>query len=109
MHDNKMDEEYVYFESTPGISKEKEQVFGLRTSKYKFSKSRDSKSETKSLYDLEVDPLEEKNIASKFPEIVEKMETDLEEMYNIKPNEEKSISKEELKKIEDELKKMGYI
>jgi arylsulfatase A-like enzyme len=109
MHDKKMKEEFAYFESTPGVSKEKEQVYGLRTSKYKFSKSKDSKYETVSLYDLEVDPLEEQNIATKFPEVVNNMKKILEKMNNEKQGERETISGEELKKIEDELKKMGYI
>ena len=109
MQGKQIDEEYAYFESTPGISKEKEQIFGLRTSKYKFSKSQNPKSQIKSLYDLEIDPLEENNIVEEFPEIIKKMEKKLEEMISEKSGDEKPISKDELKKIEDELKKMGYI
>ena len=63
----------------------------------------------KSLYDLEIDPLEENNIVEEFPEIIKKMEKKLEEMISEKSGDEKPISKDELKKIEDELKKMGYI
>jgi arylsulfatase A-like enzyme len=110
MHDKQMNEEYAYFESVPGISKEKEQIFGIRTRKYKFSKSKNSKSQIKSLYNLQSDPLEEENIAAKFLDIVKKMEAELEKIYSNKIDDnEKPISKDELKKIENELKKMGYI
>ena len=62
------------------------------------------------LYDLAEDPSEQHNIADVNIEIVENMETKLQNFLK-NDNDEKvdEITNEERKKIEDELKKLGYI
>jgi transcriptional regulator of NAD metabolism len=62
------------------------------------------------LYDLAEDPSELHNIADVNIEIVENMETKLQNFLK-NDNDEKvdEITNEERKKIEDELKKLGYI
>ena len=49
-------------------------TIGVRTSKYKYFRKIDSKNENISLFDLEKDPLEEKNIADLNKDIVSTME-----------------------------------
>ena len=62
------------------------------------------------LYDLMEDPLELHNIADVKIEIVENMEAKLQNFLK-NDNDEKvdEITTEDRKKIEDELKKLGYI
>ena len=62
------------------------------------------------LYDLTEDPLELHNIADVNIEIVENMETKLQNLLK-NDNDQKvdEITTEDRKKIEDELKKLGYI
>lgn len=85
-------------------------VIGIRTSKYKYWRSRNDPSKDVTLYDLKNDPLEKINIASKNPSIVKDMEKILKELKkNSFQIEEKKFSDKETKEIEEELKKLGYI
>ena len=68
------------------------------------------------LYNLEADPFENNNIANDNPQIVQEMEDILSNFtsYNTKESieqtsEEDEIDDEELKEIQEELKKHGYI
>ena len=108
-------EDYAYLESatfpiTKEFQKSVKPVMGLRTSKYKyFRKIKESKQVF--LYDLENDPLEEKNIALKYPKIVKNMENDLKNIRDrsIQVKTGNKMNQEEIKKVENELKKLGYI
>jgi len=85
-------------------------VIGIRTSKYKYWRSRDDSSKDVTLFDLKNDPLEENNIASENPSLVKQMEKILEEMKKDSIEiKQKKFSKDEEKIIEDELKKLGYL
>ena len=85
-------------------------VIGLRSLHYKYFRSRSNPNNMIHLYDLTEDPLELHNIADVNIEIVENMETKLQNFLK-NDNDEKmdEITNEERKKIEDELKKLGYI
>ena len=100
----------AYIESPPTISGSLKKVIGVRTSKYKYWRSRNNPSKDVTLYDLINDPLEEKNIALENNLVVKQME-DL--IQNLKKDSieitPKQFSKDEEKIIEDELKKLGYI
>ena len=63
------------------------------------------------LYDLENDLLEEKNIAKDYDNIVGEMEDILKKIKNrnLKQNVDVHIDDDEIKKIEEELKKLGYV
>jgi hypothetical protein len=63
------------------------------------------------LFDLEQDPLEKTNIAATNLKIVAKLEYQLCELRNtLKQRFDKGImSDEETKKVEEELKKLGYV
>ena len=97
--------------SSPLIEVKSNDVIGLRTSKYKYFRDKDKPKNRVHLFNLQNDPLEEKNIAKENPQIVEEMEN----IVIQKQTESKSKSsnseygEDELKNIEKELKKMGYI
>ena len=82
---------------------------GIRTSHYKYFRQARSKSEKINLYDLHQDPSENNNIANENPEIILEMEEVLREMTqdSIIENMD-SMNDEQLKKIQDELRLLGY-
>jgi len=85
-------------------------LIGIRTSQYKYLRSRDQKTQNVILYDLKNDPNETKNIAPLNPQIVEQMEIILQKIReNSRIDDLVIISDEHSKEIEDELKKLGYI
>ena len=98
---------YIKNSKTPKVNGN---IIGIRTSKYKYWRSRNNSSKDVTLYDLINDPLEDKNIALENNLVVKQMEDLLQNLkkdsIEIKP---KQFSKDEEKIIEDELKKLGYI
>jgi arylsulfatase A-like enzyme len=103
-------EESAYIESGSAFGKKLGKVIGIRTSNYKYLRSRKDSTKNVTLYDLKNDPNETKNIASLNPQIVKEMEkilqkiTDSSTMHDLP-----SITKDESKKIESELRKLGYL
>ena len=103
-------EEPAYIESGSASAKKLGKVIGIRTSNYKYLRSRRDVTKDVTLYDLKNDPDETKNIASLNPQIIEEMEGILQKIttdsavYDLP-----SITKDESKKIEAELRKLGYI
>ena len=85
-------------------------VIGVRTSKYKYFRDKDDSKNRIHLFDLENDPFEDENISDKNPELVDKMETILQNIIN-NPTSKFDIDydDDETKKIEEELKKLGYM
>ena len=62
------------------------------------------------LYDLKNDSFEDKNIANSNLEIVDEMENTLQKIINDTTSKfDVEINEEETKKIEEELKKLGYM
>jgi len=103
-------EEPAYVEAGSSNSKILGKVIGIRTSEYKYLRSRTEKTKNIILYDLKNDPNETKNIASLNPQIVEQMEITLQKIRENSHNDDSvTISDEHSKEIEDELKKLGYI
>jgi len=105
----KLEEEPTYIESMPHIENNQEKIIGIRTSQYKYLRNKSDSTKEIKLYDLKNDPLEEKNIADGFPEIVKTMENNLNQIRNKKSEVTSTISDEETKKIEAELRKLGYL
>lgn len=106
----KIEERPVYIESDIDSSS-KINVIGIRTSKYKYFRNGDSTSTNQHLYDLQNDILEENNIAEKNPNLVKEMETILHKIKDgsFSQSETKQTDEEKQKKIQEELKKLGYI
>ena len=61
------------------------------------------------MYDIELDKFENNNVIQTLPEIAEKLETKIEDIKTSSHEESENISDEETKKIEDELKRLGYM
>ena len=85
---------------------------GVRTSQHKYFRDRDESTKNVHLYDLIKDPLEERNLADKLPDVIEKMENILNEIQNKKPfgyEKVNELNDDEMQNIEKELRKLGYI
>ena len=109
----KMNEIPALVESIPmSLSAYTMNYVGIRTSEYKYFRDRNETTKNIHLYDLVKDPLEEKNLADKLPDVVQKMENTLSEMQSQKSFDyEKSneLNDDETKIIEKELRKLGCI
>lgn len=101
----------IYLESTAKMKKSQGDVIGIRTSNFKYFRNAYNKNAHVHLYDLKNDPFEENNIAKLNPEIIETMEQTLTKFLKESINEEdkEELSEQEIKKIENELKKLGYM
>ena len=84
-------------------------IIGIRTSEYKYLRSRDDPKKNVRLFDLKNDPLEEKNIAEENIDIVKKMEDVLSQFTMYSSGDGKILSDEEIKKAKETLLRLGYI
>ena len=85
---------------------------GIRTSEFKYFRDKDEPTKNIHLYDLVKDPLEERNLMDKLPDVVQKMENMLNDIQDQKFSDyEKSneLDDAETQRIEKELRKLGYI
>jgi len=106
----KMEELPIFLETSQLIQKKANVVIGIRTSRYKYFRDSEDSSKRVHLFDLKIDSFENNNIAKKFPEIVSKMEYILEtQFFKNKNKSKKEPNQNDTKKIEDELKKWGYM
>lgn len=103
----------IYMESTTihTIAEEPIAVVGVRTEEFKYFRSLQNPSENVHLYDLKNDPLENENLVNKMPDKMKEME---ELLIKIRENKQESpqfekIDDNEVDKVEDELKKLGYM
>jgi len=108
---NEIPELNAYVENSPNPTSNNElgSFIGLRTSKFKFIRSRDKSEKTTLLYDLKNDPDEKINIAHENPDIVQQMEHLLIKHSKNGINSSTEYDDDEISKIKEELKKMGYI
>lgn len=105
-----LEEKPAYFVSAPVMFKESEQIVGVRTSEYKYFRGVNKTKNTIHLFDLRNDPYEENNIIDKKPEIAQRMESILTEIRNDAISlEELEMNEDDTRKIERELKKLGYV
>lgn len=105
-----IEEKPVYIESDIDSSS-KNNVIGIRTSKYKYFRNGNISTANTYLYDLQIDALEENNIAKENPDTVQEMENILQKIKNksFLQSNQNQIDEDKMKKIEEELKKLGYI
>ena len=83
---------------------------GIRTSNYKYLRSRKDSTKNVTLYDVKNDPNETENIASLNPQIIKEMEKTLQKITSdYTQNNSAPTTKDESKKIESELRKLGYL
>jgi arylsulfatase A-like enzyme len=99
----------LYIESPPSIEQSTQHVTGIRTSQFKYFCDTKNPKENITLFDLKKDPNEENNIAQSNPQIIETLENMLRELLNDSQFDFSQNSDVETKKIENELRKMGYI
>ena len=91
------------------MEKEFGYLVGIRTSKYKYNRSIDNPKQNVFLYDLQKDPKEERNISNEQPKLVDEYENLLSNHLSQTQNEEEEIGEDEMKVIENELKRLGYL
>ena len=109
-NDEKLSELPAYIENGSRKINELGSLIGLRTSEYKFLCSRTNPSESQFLFNLNIDPNEEKNIAKENPSICKKMLQIILDMRQDFPKIPQSNLKfEDEKSVEEELKKLGYL
>ena len=110
LNEQSLTEEPAYIESGSVSTKKLGKVIGIRTTNYKYLRSRNDLTKNVTLYDLKNDPDETTNIAHSNEHIVNEMERTLEKIRSgdimDSPKEMTSIENE---KIEKELRKLGYI
>ncbi|MEM3062427.1 MAG: sulfatase-like hydrolase/transferase [Nitrososphaerota archaeon] len=100
----------AYIETGSRDPKKFGNIIGIRTPNYKYLRSRYNPKEHVSLFDLQTDPHEKNNIAQIQKEIVQKMESMLENIRkNLTQQKPKEVGDDESKKIEEELRKLGYL
>ena len=107
--DQILDEKPIFIQSMPHIAKDQKNYVGIRTSKFKYIKE-SGNNQNVELFNLVDDPLEEFDISKDNSEIVFKMENILQGYLSQKiNNNSENLDSDERKKIEDELKKLGYV
>lgn len=110
MNDKNLDELPAYIETGTRNPKKEGTLIGIRTSKHKYLKNRETNDYNPILYDLLNDPNEEHNIADQNPLLCKKMEDLLKTLQaNSISIKKPKFSNEEEKTIEEELKKLGYL
>jgi len=110
----KNDERIVMIEGTgdDGTQEKHSNTIGLRTKQYKYFRDRFSNNRNVHLYDLNNDPFELSNISEQNPDIIENLEKKFSQINptgNFEFKKTQEVSEEENKKLEDELRKLGYI
>jgi arylsulfatase A-like enzyme len=106
MQDKFLEEKPAYIQNPPSIKKNSKKIIGIRTSNYKMIKQADS-DEILELYNIIDDPLEEKNIVKDYPEIVLLLDKKLSKIRNLVVSSNDSNQRD--KKIENVLKRLGYV
>ena len=100
----------IYIESGDTSDQKKGFLIGIRTSNYKYLRSRNNSSKNVSLYNILIDPFEKENISDKNAELISELENTLSEfILQNSQNNESNISSNDETEIANELKKLGYI
>ena len=95
-----------YMHTIPHEQLSDDDMVGIRTSKYKYFRHARDPSQNVHLYELSIDPLENKNILNS--EKITEMENILSTFSNFESDIQEKDDEEEAK-IREELKKLGYI
>ena len=105
----KLEELPACIETVPSLKKKLGNIIGIRTSKYKYYRSRFNPHKDLILFDLENDPLEKINIVNLKLDTTEKMEELLNKYRKRTQNKKSDVIDEDSNKIREELKKLGYV
>ena len=100
----------AYIESVPTMNKELGDTIGIRTSEYKYCRSRANSNQNVYLHNLILDPNELTNLAENEPKLVNKFEKILKEIKNtsIKLGITEKMEKEKIEKAKKILRELGY-
>ena len=107
---NPIKENPIFIESGDTQERKTGYLIGVRTTDYKYLRSRKNVNKDVSLFDIRIDPLEKNNIASQNPDLIQKLEKILSQFItNNKNNDNSTLSDSDDEQISKELKKLGYI
>lgn len=106
-----MDEEPTYLHTMPYQQISSSDLIGIRNNNYKYFRSAHNKVDNVNLYDLIHDPYENNNIAHTSTHLVEQFEQILTQIQknSLSDYKDEEISEQEMKRIEKELKRLGYM
>jgi arylsulfatase A-like enzyme len=105
-----IEENPIFIESGDTQERKTGYLIGVRTTNYKYLRSRKNINNNVSLFDIQNDPMEKNNVANENPAIIEKLEKVLSQfILSDKNNNDSTLSNYDDKKISEELKKLGYI
>jgi len=99
----------IYLHTMPYEQISSDDKVGIRTSHYKYFRSAHSENTNVNLYNLHIDPLENSNIADTNRDIVDEMESMLKQILSKTQETCNDTEDEETKKIQEELRKLGYL
>ena len=99
-----------YIESPPLVENPSMKYIGIRTSKYKFIQNIHDDKQSYELYNLQNDPLEEKNIITTSSKQIEQLKKSLHTIRNKKSlSHNVEYDDNEKRRIKNVLKKLGYV
>ena len=99
-----------YIESPPLVENPSMKYIGIRTSKYKFIQNIHDDKQSYELYNLQNDPLEEKNIITTSSKQIEQLKKSLRTIRNKKSlSHNVEYDDNEKRRIKNVLKKLGYV
>jgi arylsulfatase A-like enzyme len=99
-----------YIESPPLVENPSMKYIGIRTSKYKFIQNIHDDKQSYELYNLQNDPLEEKNITTTSSKQIEQLKKSLHTIRNKKSlSHNVEYDDNEKRRIKNVLKKLGYV
>ena len=110
INNHSFDEIPAYIESIPAMNRKLGDAIGIRTSKYKYYRSREDPKKNIHMFNLITDSNEENNIANENPELIkmfEKTINDIRSNQSPSKNTEK-MSSEKIEKAKQILKELGY-
>lgn len=86
-------------------------LVGIRTQNFKYFRNFQDPKKDVHLYDLKNDPLEDNNIANERSDIVKEMELNIEKIKKdtLPLLNEEELGEEEIKRVKESLKRLGYI
>lgn len=103
-------EDPAYFESMPHIEKNHKKLVGIRFNNFKYLRNKNNDKENVQLYDLKEDPFEINNIAETKTDTAKNLETTLQSiLQTTQKKSNSSLDEYQQKKVEEELKKLGYL